>query len=77
MAKIAARQLIIRDGEKSKMIAVIEPGKGFNESVPRNRVFVIHNVSDDEPARVYWHISGYSKLANPRIETKNPEDHRG
>lgn len=63
-------QLILKDNDKRKILAVVKPGKRFNQAVPKNQTLVIHNNSETETARVYWHISGYSKLANARIESK-------
>jgi len=67
-------KLFVRDGDKDTFLATVEPGKGFNESVPKNKILVIENMSDDKNARVYWHISGYSKLANPRLNSSEQKN---
>lgn len=63
--------LIIRNDEKDQTIKTITPGERFIEAVPEDTVFVIRNASDSESAKVYWHISGYSNLANARLESKS------
>jgi len=63
-------ELSIRAGDKVKELGIVQPGKGFYESVRKNHVFVIRNVSPSEPAKVYWHVSRYSKTANARIEAR-------
>lgn len=61
-------ELFVRKGETLKLLARVKPGKGFNESVAKNQTLVIRNTSDETPAKVYWHISRYSKAADPRLE---------
>lgn len=61
-------ELVLRNGDTEKRLAVITPREGFTESIPKYQTLVIKNLSDTQPAKVYWHISGYSKQANPRIE---------
>ena len=65
--------LSIDDGETIKTVAAIAPGEKFIQSVPKNRTLVIGNSSENETARVYWHISGYSKQANPRFASAAQE----
>jgi len=61
-------ELLVRKGETLQLLTRVKPGKGFNESVAKNQILIIRNTSNETSARVYWHISGYSKAANPRIE---------
>lgn len=62
--------LIIGDGGAAKEVETIAPGQRFIQSVPKDEVFVIRNASEEEAARVYWHISGYSDLADARLESE-------
>lgn len=61
-------RLKIRSGDTETEIITVAPNQGFNQPVRKNKILVIQNMSDAAPTRVYWHISRYSKSANPRIE---------
>lgn len=63
--------LIINNDGTAKTLDTIVPGERFIQAVPENGVFVIRNASDVEAAKVYWHISGYSDLANARLESES------
>ncbi len=66
-----ALTLIIQDGESEETVGSVLPGDRFNQSVPKGKVLLVRNTSVDSAARVYWHISGYSSAANPRLESQS------
>lgn len=61
-------ELYVRQQDTLKFLSRVSPGKSFYEFVPKNQTLVIRNTSDENSGKVYWHISGYSKSANPRQE---------
>ena len=63
-------ELIIVQEDQLKPVAVIAPRKRFEVSVKSNQTLLIRNTSDTKDAKVYWHISGYSKLAKPRLASE-------
>lgn len=62
---IVELSLLNDDGDKA--VVTVLPGKGFSQYVPKNRTLIVRNLSETEAAKVYWHISRYSKSANPRF----------
>ena len=62
-------ELLIENELGSDSVEIISPGGKFFQSVPRSQTLVIQNKSEDETARVYWHISRFSSQANARIRS--------
>lgn len=64
-----AIELFIQSKDGTKTVATIATGKAFNQSVRKEQTLVIKNLSQSEPAKIYWHVSRYSKFANARSVT--------
>ncbi|WP_108812300.1 hypothetical protein [Sphingorhabdus sp. Alg231-15] len=61
-----AVEILLQNRTSRTLVRSIAPGESFNQSVPKNQVMVLRNKSNDQRARVYWHVSGYSSTVNPR-----------
>ncbi|MEL7197432.1 MAG: hypothetical protein AAGL10_03875 [Pseudomonadota bacterium] len=63
--------LVERDGER-RLVRTLEARESFMQYIRADETIVLRNTSDDARATIYWHISGYSKQANPRVEPSRP-----
>ncbi len=61
-------EILLQDGKSRTLVRSIAPGERFNQSVPKNQALVLRNMSNEQRARVYWHVSGYSSTVNPRSD---------
>lgn len=66
-SRVKVEVLIERD-RKRHVVQILEPREGFLQSLRKDETIVFRNTSTDQRALVYWHISGYSMAANPRVE---------
>lgn len=51
-----------------RVVRTLAPRERFVQYIRADEAVVFRNTSDEVRATVYWHVSGYSKAANPRIE---------
>jgi len=58
--------LVERNGKRS-VIRVLAPRESFMQYIRADETIVFRNTSDTSRATVYWHVSSYSKQANPRL----------
>ncbi len=66
-SRVAVEMLVERDG-KRRVIKTLAPRESFTQALRRDEAIVFRNTSSSQRAIVYWHVSGYSKAANPRVE---------
>lgn len=62
----AAILLIARSDTGIRTLATIAPGEKFDVDLRPSEQFVAKAMNGQSKSRLYWHISGYSNLANPR-----------
>lgn len=51
-----------------RCVRILAPSERFMQYIRKDEGLVFRNSSDETRATVYWHVSGYSKQAKPRIE---------
>ena len=67
-SSVPVEMLVERDGE-SRVVRTLAPRERFIQYIRPDETVVFRNTSNEVRATVYWHVSGYSKAANPRLRT--------
>ncbi|MEL7188224.1 MAG: hypothetical protein AAGK17_01625 [Pseudomonadota bacterium] len=70
-SKVPVEMSVESDGER-RFVRTLAPRERFVQYIRADETIVLRNLSDGERATIYWHVSGYSKQANPRIEPTAP-----
>ena len=71
---VAVELLVERTDENGdaerRLVRALAPRERFIQYIRADEAIVLRNTSDDARATVYWHVSGYSDSANPRIVSR-------
>ncbi len=65
--------LIQKEGKRETTI-ILAPDSNHIQYIPAKSSLVLKNQSNEERALVYWHVSGYSSLMDPKLESLRSSD---
>jgi len=68
-------EILIQQEDKRKSTIILAPDSNHIQYIPAKSSLVLKNQSNEKRALIYWHVSGYSSLMDPKLESLlSPEE---